>query len=262
MDPQPQVCTDTVFWDDWWKNYPLPATVHRTNRSDYVNALLSAFVKNLQPDTQKSVLEIGGAPGEFLSWFAREFHFQAISVDFSAVGNQKTIENFQIQNLAVKVFQKDILSDDLSDIPKADVVYSLGFAEHFENADLIFQKHLECCKPGGFILIGFPNFAGINQKILSVFSPKLLQKHAISVIREDLWMNLAKKYDCKIIKVQYLGGICPRIWYPVETHIPGYSLINLGIRALNYGFSRWILCPGRINSPQYSAYWLGIFQKP
>ncbi|MCS7073632.1 MAG: class I SAM-dependent methyltransferase, partial [Bacteroidia bacterium] len=197
-----------------------------------------------------------------LSWFARELQFQAISIDFSTVGNQKTIENFSLQQLVVTVFEKNILVDDLSDIPQADVVYSLGFVEHFSNPELLFEKHFNCCLPGGIIIIGFPNFSGINQRILALIAPKLLEKHVLTVMNENLWLSIAKKKNCEVIYHGYLGGICPRIWYPSESHLIGYQLINLCIRGLNWFLSRWITCLGRINSPSWSAYWLGIFRKP
>jgi len=69
-------------------------------------------------------------------------------------------EAFEIRNLDVTIYNRDIFGD-LSDLPSFDIVFSMGFIEHFSDLDSIVGKHVELLKKHGILLLGVPNYRGI-----------------------------------------------------------------------------------------------------
>lgn len=77
-----------------------------------------------------------------------------IVVDKSLQGVNKFFEKNQQDN--IKAIYADLL--DNPKLPQAELVYSLGFIEHFEPAETkkIIKAHFDAVLPGGLVLITFP----------------------------------------------------------------------------------------------------------
>ena len=58
--------TEKKHWDDYWENYPLPAEVKQSKDQLLLNEELKIFERYL-PNKPLSILEIGGAPGQYLA---------------------------------------------------------------------------------------------------------------------------------------------------------------------------------------------------
>lgn len=79
---------------------------------------------------------------------ARNFNYCIHSLDYSNIGNEQTLINLGAANIDVKVYERDLFSDNFNkNLPQLDLVYSLGFIEHFENLSVVVKKHLDFLKP-------------------------------------------------------------------------------------------------------------------
>ncbi len=194
--------TEKADWDDEWNKVTLPIEIKRIKGSG-INELLDIFDKYLPKNDDLSILEIGGAPGGFLVYMYKNFGYKIHAVDYSKIGCIKMKDNFNLLNIPVTIYQKDIFSKD-SNLPIYDIVYSLGFIEHFIDLNRVVQKHLELLKPGGILLIGTPNFLGINYFFLKRIAPKLLSKHNLPTMDISNWKEFENRFNIEPLFRGYL----------------------------------------------------------
>ena len=58
--------------------------------------------------------------------------------------------------IPIKVYERDLFSENFyKDMQLFDIVYSLGFVEHFDELNIVVKKHTELLKPGGILVLGF-----------------------------------------------------------------------------------------------------------
>jgi SAM-dependent methyltransferase len=252
--------TEKEHWDDYWKNFPLPAEVSPSNENLLLSAELRVFEKYL-PKKPLSVLEIGGAPGQYLAWFHKNFGYKISCLDYSEPGCRKTLENFRMLGIEGKVIEKDLFTD-LSDLPRYDIVYSMGVIEHFEDVRPVISKHLELLKPGGLMMFGLPNFRGINHFFLKRLAPDLLSKHNLTTMDISTWHGFEKAFSLKTIYKGYVGGFEPMTFLMKEQSSFVNNLYYGTARVLNGLFHRRITFLRKYNAPVISGYILAIYQKP
>lgn len=249
--------TKQIYWEECWNKINLPAERKKTKRNSFGNEILKTFERFLPKDSNLSILEIGGAPGQYLAYFAKNLHYKIYSLDYSVIGCEKTKENFDRLNLKAVVYQKDLFSDNLSNLPLFDIVYSLGFIEHFSDLELVIEKHLQLLKPRGILLIGTPNFLGINHWLLKKLNPEQLSIHNLSCMDIKKWETFEKCFNLKVLFKGYIGGFEPRSFIRKSKGVMFYFLAGIG-RIFDY-----IIRPLRVpNSKYWSGYVIGIYKKP
>lgn len=245
-------------WDRYWDQMKLPAEVTK-GKDLYINEILEIFDIFLPKNENFSILEIGGAPGRYLAYMARNFHYKVCVLDYSEIGCKKAKENLQLLNIPGVIFKKDLFSD-LSDLPKFDIVYSLGFIEHFSDLETTINKHLELLKVGGILLIGTPNFLGINGLFINRLAPQeMAMCNSLSMDIKN-WKNFEKDFNLKSIFKGYIGGFEPNIY-----HCKNRTLLNRLILFIliiikmmvtdRFKFLR------NFNSKYWSGYVIGVYQK-
>lgn len=252
--------TERENWENYWDKLELPAKIKKTKKSLYLNEILKIFDRFLPQNDNLSILEIGGAPGQYLAYMSNNFHYKIYALDYSDIGCRKMKENFSLLGLKGIVYQKDLFSDDISDLPLFDIVYSLGFIEHFQDLDRVIDKHLELLKPGGILLIGTPNFLGVNHWVLRRLAPQRLAQHNLSSMDIRNWSNFEKRFNLRVIFKGYIGGFEPSIY-----RCGNRTLLNrfiymlfIGIRIIitdNLKFLR------KFNYKYWSGYVIGVYRK-
>lgn len=253
--------TNEKFWDEYWENYPLPSEIKKTKSELFLNILLETFDKYLPELSGKPILEIGGSPGRYLVYMYKNYGCKIHSLDYSIKGYEKTIENFNLLDIPVEVYNEDLFSDKLN-LPLFDIVYSLGFIEHFYDLNLVIEKHLKFLKPGGILLVGVPNYRGINKWFLKKLAPKLLSTHNLEAMNSSNWKSFEKEFHLQTIFKGYIGGFEPQNLNRWESR----NFITFTLKAFvkilsillhsNFRFLR------KFNSEFFSAYLIGIYRKP
>lgn len=99
--------TPQVYWDNYWSNITLPLEIRKSKKALCLNEILSIFDQYLPKNDRLSVLEIGGAAGQFLVYMNRNSGYDVHCLDYSNVGCIKTKENFRLLNVRGNVHQKD-----------------------------------------------------------------------------------------------------------------------------------------------------------
>ncbi|MCF6170798.1 MAG: class I SAM-dependent methyltransferase [Bacteroidales bacterium] len=259
-NPMHDQLTGKQYWENYWKSVQLPLEIRRENAAPNIQAELDVFEKYL-PKLPLSVLEIGGAPGQYLAWFHKTLGYEVSCLDYSDEGCKKTRENFKLLNIRGKVYQGDLFSDTIQ-LPRFDVVCSFGFIEHFSDLNGVVGKHLEFLKPGGILLLGVPNLLGINHWFLKRLAPDLLKGHNLKTMNASNWHSFEMEFRLEILYKDYVGGFEPSVFLKQEKKSPLNNILFFTARVLNRIFHNHLRLLRKYNSKKTSGYLMGIYRKP
>lgn len=251
--------TSQKFWDDYWSS----RLEKKSNKRIGIIAqeLHHIFDTYLPADPSLHILEIGGAPGEYLLYIANRHGYHAHSMDYSSVGNEKTREMFGSQGVEVTVHEQDLFNVKDKSL-QFDIVYSLGFIEHFDDVDNVIEKHLELLKPGGILLLGVPNLTGIYHLFLKRLSPSHDQSHNLKTMNIQNWKAFEDKYRLKTIFKGYIGGFEPLIMKKLDVNNAFNKFLLFWVKVMMVIFSLRKTFLRRINSKYWSGYLVGVYLKP
>jgi tRNA(1-methyladenosine) methyltransferase and related methyltransferases len=252
--------TDEQFWDAYWEKLKLPVAADEATARPYEREILKVLKRFAPKHPGARIVELGGAPGGYLAYVARASGGEAYAIDISSVGCSKLKENFELLGISVTVFCRDVLESDLSDIPRFDLVYSLGLIEHFGDPLPMIRKHVELAKPGGVIVVGLPNLLGINKHVLRLTRPEMFSMHNLTTMDTRTWSRFEQAAGLEVLFRGYVGGWEPRM-YAVRKPNRWSRAVNLPIRAAarlmdNLGpVHSW-------NSRAWSGYAMGVYRTP
>jgi len=250
--------TGQKFWDDYWGEKSVQKTDTKPNLA--IREILKTFNEHLPSIKGLTILEIGGGYGEYLLYLATHFDYKASSLDYSRLGNKQTIETFFKAGLQVEVFERDLFSDN-SDLPKFDIVYSLGFIEHFDDPETAVAKHLDLVKPGGILMLGVPNYSGIYRHVLKRLAPSIEQTHNMHIMDLANWKEFEKILQIEPVFTGYVGGFEPLNMKKLEVKTTLNNIIYFFTRVLMVLFSFKMQFLRRFNSKYWSCYLIGIYRK-
>jgi SAM-dependent methyltransferase len=251
--------TEKEYWDDRWERTRLPAIIEPMTKHP-INREILRLLRDFLPKGKLSAVEIGGAPGQFVAYLSKYHGYRTSIIEYSEIGCQKTRENFDLLGLDVNIYQRDFFSD-LSDLPRFDVVVSMGFIEHFSDLNDVLRRHVNLLGKGGILVLGVPNFAGISQAVLKRTAPQMLSRHNLDAMDLRNWSVLENIYGLTGLFKGYIGGFAPK----QLTRCEHRTFTNLSIRYFFKMLHR-LMSPftflRRYNSPAWSAYLLGIYRLP
>ncbi len=250
--------TNKEKWEQTWSKIRLPAMISPDTRHPVVKEMLRVFSRHL-PRREMTALEIGGAPGQFLAYFSKYYGYQASALDYSETGCRKIRENFDLLGLDITIYNRDFFND-LSDMPRFDLVFSLGFIEHFQNVEEVVARHLSLLKEDGFLIVGVPNFRGISAVVLKQLAPELLAGHNLEAMDINAWQSFENKYGLVPLFKGYIGGFEPGNFRRCESR----TAVNQTIRFFFKVIRKMVTDPfpglRKFNSPFWSSYALGVYR--
>ena len=137
---------------------------------DYTHKLFNLFYKVLKFPPQlfngKKVLDFGCGTGEvdlvIANWGAdvEGFDFNPDSIE-----RAQMLANASTTAGSLKFSIGDVHNFEL--LPESfDMVISMGVIAHVKDQRLMFKRMVEACKPGGFIVLGYIDSAGLVQRLL------------------------------------------------------------------------------------------------
>lgn len=249
---------DNSFWDQHWDEIALPQTI---NYNLKLEKSLAVIFKKCLPDgrNNNTVFEIGCAPGKWLVFFAKEMNYNVTGIDFSQKGVKHTLANFQMNDVSGKVINGDI--NNFNSNRKYDIVFSLGFIEHFDNVDDIIKTHVDILEKDGWLILGIPNFKGVNYFIQKIIDKKVIADHNLSIMNISYLKNLGDKFNLNPVILKYVGGFAPTMF--------GHRAKN-NIRKLynKNSFFNWFLnlvlklnILSFFNSRFFSSYIIAVYKK-
>lgn len=257
---QNQTLTDREYWDNRWERIKLPVEIREETAKHTTRQIIKIVSQTLPRKDHLKILEIGGSPGKWLAYFKKNYRYDIYAIDYSEIGCTKMKENFDVLNLEATIYRCNILTDDLSNLPRFDIVYSMGFIEHFRDLNTILKKHLELIGEGGILMIGVPNFAGVTRFVLKKTAPRIFSTHNLQAMDIKNWRILEEKYRLIPLFKGYIGGFDLHHCRRCENR----TLVNKTIRLFfklttrftdNFTFFR------KFNSGYWSPYLFGIYKK-
>jgi len=253
--------TDAAFWNDYWGRFSLPATIDERHSFDRA---LARALRDLLGHASGSALEVGCAPGRWLAFLAREFDLRVSGIEYTADGAEATRRNLTMLGVDYdRVDEADFFA--ITPRPSYDVVVSFGFVEHFTDVRGVVARQAEWLRPGGLLLVGVPNFAGIHGRIQKVLDPKILERHNLTIMNASELSRIGGEAGLVTESATYLGSFEPSL--PISR--AGARGVRMFV-AKTLLRAAWILrrAPliGRAfdgwNGPRVSSYILASYRKP
>jgi cyclopropane fatty-acyl-phospholipid synthase-like methyltransferase len=242
-------------WSQFWAKLELPALVDE--QGTFEKILIEVFNNELLQG--QSVYEIGCAPGKWLIFASQHFNCSVGGCEYQVAAFEKTKENLALCNID----HSNIVRSDIKDISTEktyDVVYSLGFIEHFSNPDEILKKHVDLLSMHGKLIISVPHFRGLHGILLrfqDFFNRKnkLIQKHNLNVMVPQYFKQIGEKHGLKTKYVKYLGGFEPAFFAPDQLDIFSGTILKLKLKLCKLLF-------GNMKNHSFtSSFLLGVFEK-
>jgi SAM-dependent methyltransferase len=248
--------TSQSQWDNYWQGTVLPVEVQRgTNHAD--DQILDVIERHVPLSAGLRVVEVGGAPGQFLAYLVARYPIEGHVLDYSATGCAKTTENFRLLQRAVHVHQADLFSDPLPG--PFDVAFSLGLIEHFNDLQNVIARHVALLKPGGWLVVGCPNFTGVNHWFLRRLQPQLLAEHNLNTMRAENWDTFERALSLRRVFRGYIGGLEPALFSKSEQPSLRAFLLKRLARLTRRAIPSAVL--HRIGGQRFSQYLLGVYQR-
>jgi len=171
--------------------------------------LWSVFIPEYLPALEnKTMLEVGSAPGDVLIEFHNNTGCIPYGIEYSEPGVELNRANFSAHGLDPEnVIHSDFFSDDFltKHSNRFDLVYSGGFIEHFDNAKDVVSRHVDLAAPGGHVMISIPNLRGMNRVLCFLFAPWLLPLHNLKIMRLSVYRELFDDPRLEPLLCRYYG---------------------------------------------------------
>lgn len=189
---------------------------HRTYCEQLLEEMLVNAIEKYQP---KSILEAGCGNSIWLPYISEKYGIDVYGIDYSERGCDLVKRRLKKEEDKNRIFCMDFFDGEKrKEIPKVDMLFSLGVIEHFSNAEEVILIFKEMVKENGIILTEVPNIHGLNWLVSKIYQPQVHSKHIIHSI--DTLKETYVNNNLKIIKTGTLGhfslslfawGVEPRI---------------------------------------------------
>ncbi|MDH8702282.1 2-polyprenyl-3-methyl-5-hydroxy-6-metoxy-1,4-benzoquinol methylase [Dysgonomonadaceae bacterium PH5-43] len=186
------------FWDKSYENFDngtqIPSTSPLISWIDEISSLA----------INGTCIEIGAFPGGYSNEFGKLGHIiSGVDLTPRITELNKTFNN---RNYKVGEFKEQNFLDFTPE-NKYDIVFSVGFIEHFNDYLSIIEKHCDLVNDNGVLFIAVPNFRGKIQYLLHKLMDKdNLAIHNINSMNPDEWEETIRSKGFEIVKKGYIGG--------------------------------------------------------
>lgn len=213
--------TDSEFWKRYWQGRDQLFNIVINDNYLYFD-VISAHL----PMKIKTFMEIGGFPGYFSILFRKFFRAEAKLCD-------TYIDEAAIRRLCATngVDSIEAIRADIFDLQtaKVDVVLSAGFIEHFADPLEIISKHFDFVNDGGYVIIGVPNFLGLNGLLQRVVDNVLYKAHNLDAMKHVTLSDACRRNNAEVLHIGYYGRF--GLWLE---NLDGRSLVTrLILKMLN-----------------------------
>ncbi len=167
--------TDLQFWERRWRARavtPRCGIAHPRRMPFH-----PLFAKLLPRDL--SYVEVGCAPGRTMAYFHHHFGYRVAGIDYVAEDLcRRTLAEGGVE--AYRLYAMDFLEELPAE--RFDVVASFGFVEHFTDLETILARHVALVNPGGYVVVGVPNYRGAQNLLRRLLDPAALARHNLAAM--------------------------------------------------------------------------------
>lgn len=230
--------TDKAYWETYWENY----------RYDKIpkKVVFAPFMPRLAKGT--SFIEIGGFPGVYAAYFYQQGVRDVTILDFHI--NTRVVRGFEeingLPDGSIQCIESDFFA--FATEKRYDVVFSLGFIEHFEDTRDVINRHVELLSGEGQLLILIPNFLGLNGKLQRRFDKANLDSHNLRSMEIPYLKEIMQSFQFSEVSVDYIGK--PMLWLEPK---PENRRGRKWVKMLSY-FVKLFPIKGKLLSPFIAIY--------
>jgi 2-polyprenyl-3-methyl-5-hydroxy-6-metoxy-1,4-benzoquinol methylase len=199
--------TKKEFWNDRGRQRSLPIQVNEFYYSEYRIARLFKEIYRSQNNPDIKVLEIGCGYSKWMHYFYSNLGVKKIfGIDYSEIGCSLTKNNLDIFGDSDAV--QNVICGDIFHGPfkteSFDLIYNLGFIEHFENPFTVIELMTKLLKKKGMLITTVPNLKGLNGRLFKMANIDVFNMHK-SIALEDLedWYS---RLELETEKLDYFGS--------------------------------------------------------
>jgi len=212
--------TDRAHWANYWSNYKYEKIPSKTIYDTYIPTLKG-----------NSFIEIGGFPGINAAYFYKNFCQDVTLLDFY-VDKSIVCKFEQINSIppgSIKCIESDFFLFEGE--RKYDIVFSMGFIEHFENTKDVIERHIRLLSENGSLLIILPNLRGLNGCIQWLFDRKNLRSHNLESMKMDVLKEILNTSGLHSWKVEYTRK--PMVWLEPKPGLPN-AILRKSVKFFSY----------------------------
>jgi SAM-dependent methyltransferase len=174
MEKFPTDIASVRHWESVWKN---TYSVHGFSTLNYYDFRLAKVFQSLVAPESR-VIEIGCGGSRWIGYFDRIMRCETWGIDYSpeglAIAERSNSGSQTVRLVAGDFFDRSALPSEYFDF-----IYSLGFIEHFTDAELVTQRMLQILRPGGRVMTLVPNFLSAYGSIQRIVNRETFDKHVI-----------------------------------------------------------------------------------
>lgn len=229
--------TDRDFWKEYWANYVYEKVPARSEFADY-------FPAGMNRGEGKTAIEIGGFPGTMSLYFKRLGYAPTLLdfyVDPKIINGLEESNGFQKGD--VSYIEHDFFT--FSTQERWDLVFSIGFIEHFDDTADVIRRHAGLVKPGGTLFIVLPNFRGLNGWVQRTFDRRNYDAHNISSMIPSRLRGILDSLPLTDVTVSYTRK--PMLWLEPRPGVKN-AIARKIVRIFSYAIKLFPI-PSRLMSP-------------
>ena len=258
--PRQGVLTDREFWETEYYWGELQGAVRPDDSFAFDRSLARVLTRRAAARSGDTVIEIGCAPAKWLVFYAERFGALVSGVEYSTKGAELSRANLAACGVPGAIHEQDFFAMD----PRPhDIVLSFGFLEHFDDLAGTFARHTRFVAPGGLLVLGVPNFRGVNGAIQSLADPGYLARHNTAAMSPALLRSLGDADGLELEHLDYLGGFDPSL-LRLNRDLPLWHPRRLVPGAFTFAEARWraTAVADRVEHRWLSTYLLGVWRRP
>lgn len=189
-----------AFWDDQYIALPLQVV----KKEDVLRKWFESVVPPVALKGSKRCIEIGCYPGRYLAVMG-QLGYEVNGIDLTPGVDDRLPVWLREQGCVTGTFLRE---DFKFYKPKAlfDLVYSIGFIEHFVDWPDVLDQHADLVRPRGLLIINVPNFQGTVQRMLHRWlDAKNLEGHNLESMAPHRWARQIERRGFRIKHAGYTG---------------------------------------------------------
>lgn len=220
--------TEKAHWDAAWQ-LPIKARLPSRLNVGVLN-VTRLLERHVRPGSR--YIEIGCAPGKMLAYVASVLKAEASGLDYSESGIAKCRKLFDALGLKANLYHDDLFNHHLP-LAYFDVVASFGVIEHFDDAHLPVQRHLDLVKPFGVALIAIPNYGGLYGLLQRWCDAPNLELHNLKIMNPCSLTALVCSSDIENVYAYPFGVMSPWL-VNLDKRLPRSvaKFVSLGVNAM------------------------------
>ncbi|WP_170309830.1 class I SAM-dependent methyltransferase [Seonamhaeicola maritimus] len=245
--------TTQSYWEDYYSDNHANKQ-HIINVCSFYDDFWEIFIDS-KSSVGKTLIEIGGFPGRYLSYLASKFKVCPTCLDFNS-DRQQIEKSFEV----LEVNRYNIIQEDFTlykPQKRYDYVFSNGFVEHFEEYNNILDLHNSYLNKKGRLMLMIPNMKGYIKYYKKLVDNENLKIHNLKCMSLSVFEDFAQRNNLKVVELTYFGG------FPFSVHqkLNLIQKIIFKIHRLVFKFflNKYV---HKYPSKYFSSTIIAIFEKP